>query len=185
MKKAGWCTWITGLPGSGKSVVSRALIRLLRKERINAQLLSSDALRKILTPEPSYSHEERDVVYATIVYIAGLLTENGLNVVIDATGNLRRYREQARKKIPKFVEVYLQCPLEVCVQRETKRGKTYGAPTSIYSRAKDGKASTVPGMGQPYEPPSSPEVCIDTTRCSLEECAQQILLKIIEIESTG
>jgi adenylylsulfate kinase len=106
MTRAGWCVWVTGLLGSGKSVVSEALLALLGKTGIPVQLLSSDALRKVLTPNPSYSLEERDRIYATLVYIALLLTQNGVNVVIDATGNLRCYRENARKQIPKFVEVF-------------------------------------------------------------------------------
>ncbi len=183
MDKVGWCTWVTGLPGSGKSVVSRALMELLKKKRIQAQLLSSDALRKVLTPNPTYSLGERDIVYATLVYIATLLTENGVNVIVDATGNLRRYRDDARNNIRKFVEVYLECPLEVCREREAKRGKTYGAPRRIYSLAEEGKTSTVPGLGQPYEPPLKAEASINTTKCSPDECAQQILQKILGTES--
>jgi len=181
MAKAGWCVWVTGLPGSGKSVVSEALLALLDKKGIHAQMLSSDALRKAVTPRPSYSLEERDVVYATLVYIAVLLTQNGVNVVIDATGNLRRYRESARKQISKFIEAYLECPLEVCVEREAKRGKTYQAPKQIYTRAQRGKAPTVPGIGQPYEPPSNPEITIDTTKCTPEECARKILEAIFKM----
>lgn len=180
MAEAGWCVWITGLPGSGKSVVSEALFRLFDERDIRVQILSSDGLRKVLTPKPSYSLEEREIVYATLVYIAGLLTRNGVDVVIDATGNLRRYRESARKQIPKFIEAYLECPLEVCVEREAKRGKTYQAPKQIYTRAQKGRAPTVPGMGQPYEPPLNPEIILDTTKYTPEECAQKILETILK-----
>jgi len=168
------------LPGSGKSVVSEALIRLLEQKGIHAQLLSSDALRKVLTPKPTYSLEERDIVYATLVYIAELLTRNGVNVVIDATGNLRRYRENARRLIPRFMEAYLECPIEVCMNRESKRGKTYHAPKQIYAKAMEGKAPTVPGVGQPYEPPTNPEISIETTKLTPEEAAQKILETIIK-----
>ncbi len=171
----GWCVWVTGLPGSGKSVVSKALIRLLEQKGIRAQLLSSDALRKVLTPKPTYTLEERDIVYSTLVYIAELLTRNGVNVVIDATGNLRRYRENARWHIPKFIEAYLECPLEVCMQRESKRRKTHHAPKQIYTRALEGKAPTVPGVGQPYEPPTNPEITIDATKHTPEQAAEKIL----------
>lgn len=171
----GWCVWITGLPGSGKSVVSEALIKLLSDKGVNAQLLSSDALRKILTPRPTYSLEERDIVYATLVYIAELLTKNGVNVVIDATGNLRRYRDAARSKIAKFMEVYLFCPLEVCMEREAGRAETHGAPRRIYEKALEGKAPTVPGVGQPYEPPINPELIVDTMIVKPEHAAQKIL----------
>jgi adenylylsulfate kinase len=176
----GWCVWVTGLPGSGKSVVSQALNKLLKQQGIHTQLLASDDLRKVFTPNPTYSLEERDIVYATLVYIAKLLTRNSVNVIIDSTGNLRRYRENARKQIPHFFEAYLECPLEVCIQRETKRGKTYQAPKKIYKRALKGKAPTVPGIGQPYEQPLNPEITIDTTKNSPEQAAQEILQKLLE-----
>jgi adenylylsulfate kinase len=183
MAKTGWCAWVTGLPGSGKSTVAEALIGLLKGEGVHAQLLSSDALRKVVTPKPSYSLRERDIVYATLVYVADLLTRNGVNVVIDATGNLRRYRENARTKIPAFVEIYLECPLRICKEREAGRVKTHHAPMRIYDRAIEGKAQNVPGMGQPYEPPLSPELTIDTTRCSPPECARKALEKILRFEA--
>ncbi len=176
----GWCVWVTGLPGSGKSVVCEALLKLLNRKGIHAQLLSSDALRKIMTPAPTYSLEERDMVYATIVYIAELLTQNDVNVVIDATGNLRRYRENARKRISRFFEVYLECPLEICTERETKRGKTYFAPKQIYAKALEGKAPNVPGVGQPYEPPLTPEITINTTQHSPEQSARKILQELLK-----
>jgi len=176
--EAGWCVWITGLPGSGKSVVSEALLRLLVGRNIHAQLLSSDELRKIMTPKPSYSLEERDVVYSTLTYLAKLLTQNGTNVVIDATGNLKRYRDDARRQISRFVEVYLECPLEICIEREVRRGKTYHAPKQIYSKALEGKAPTVPGVGQPYEPPLEPELTLDTIKLSPEQCAHEIMKKL-------
>jgi adenylylsulfate kinase len=183
MAKTGWCTWITGLPGSGKSTVADALLELLKKERVHAQLLSSDALRRFLTPKPSYSLEERDAVYATLVYIAKLLTQNGVNVVIDATGNLRRYREDARNRITQFIEVYLECPLEVCKRREARRIRTHRAPRQIYELADKGKAPTVPGVGQPYEAPSNPEATLDTAKCTPVKCAQKVLEKILLAEA--
>jgi adenylylsulfate kinase len=181
--RLGWCVWVTGLPGSGKSVVSEALLKLLDEKGVHAQLLSVDALRRVLTPIPSYSLKERDTVYATLVYFAQLLTENGVNVVIDATGNLRRFRENARKRIPEFVEAYLECPIEVCMDRETKRGKTHLAPRKIYTRALSGEAPTVPGIGQPYEPPINPEVIVNTAKCQPQECAKKILQKLLAIKA--
>lgn len=174
MVQSGWCVWVSGLPGSGKSVVCEALFELLKQEGIAAQLLSSDALRKVTTPAPTYSSEERDVVYAAVVYIAKLLTQNGVNVVIDATGNLRRYRDNARREISRFIEVYLECPLEICIKREAMRRETHNAPTQIYLRAEQGKASTVPGVGQPYEEPLNAEMTINTVQCTPREAAQKI-----------
>lgn len=176
----GWCVWVTGLPGSGKSVVSQALHKLLKQKGIHAQLLPSDALRKVLTPKPTYSLEERDTVYQTLVYIAKLLTQNNVNVIIDATGNLRRYRENARKQIPNYIEAYLECSLNVCIERETKRKNPHQAPKQIYTRAREGKAPTVPGIGQPYEPPLNPEITINTIKNTPEQAAQKILQIILK-----
>jgi adenylylsulfate kinase len=141
--------------------------------------LSSDELRIVVTPRPSYSLKERDKVYAVLVYVAKLLVQNGVNVVIDATGNLRRYRDDARRQILGFFEVYLKCPLEVCVEREVKRGKTHHAPKRIYSKAFEGRAPTVPGVGQPYEEPLRPELTLDTLETSPEECAREIVRAVL------
>ncbi|MCL1978469.1 MAG: adenylyl-sulfate kinase [Candidatus Bathyarchaeota archaeon] len=177
---AGWCVWVTGLPGSGKSVVSRALVELLNQKGISVQLLSSDELRKFLTPKPTYSLEERDIVYVAMVYIAKLLTQNGVNVLIDATGNLRRYRDDARSQMACFIEAYLECSFDVCVQREAERKETYNAPTQIYQRALQNKTSnTVPGVGQPYEVPLNPEVVVKNFMLTPQESAQRIYEVII------
>jgi adenylylsulfate kinase len=179
MQENGWCVWITGLPGSGKSAVSEALLERLGQKGVRAQLLSSDALRKVVTPRAAYSLEERDMVYSALAYVAKLLTDNGVNVVIDATGNLRRYRENARQEIPRFIEAYLKCPIKVCRRREAERIETYNAPRDIYARAMRGEASTVPGIGQPYEPPLNPEITLNSAKLTPGECAQRILRRIL------
>lgn len=181
MLHAGWCVWVSGLPGSGKSVVSQALQRLLEQHNIKAQILSSDLLRKAVTPNPTYTEQERDMFYGILVQVAKRLTEHGVNVIIDATGNRRRYRQNARKEIQNYVEVYLKCPLQVCMEREAKRGKTFYAPRKIYQRAMQGKAKTVPGLGAPYEPPLKPEITLHTTKLTPGQCAQKILKTILKM----
>ena len=174
-KERGWCVWITGLPGSGKSTVANMLLQKLRALRVHAQIVSVDMIRQYATPQPSYTEEERDIVYGALVFTAKMLTENGVNVLIDATGNRRRFRDQARQAIPRFMEAYLQCPLEICVHREAKRENTNLAPTGIYKRAEEGEAPTMPGVGVPYEEPLNPEVNLDSSRLSAIECARGIL----------
>ncbi|NIQ04948.1 MAG: adenylyl-sulfate kinase [Candidatus Korarchaeota archaeon] len=176
----GWCVWVTGLPGSGKSVIAQALLDKLKEIAIHAQIVSSDMLRKVVTPKPTYSEEERDMVYAAIVFIAKLLTQNGVNVIIDATANRRRYREKARKEIARFIEAYVRCPLELCIKRETEREKTFYAPKGIYRKVLTGKSATVPGIGVPYEEPLRPEVTVDSDKLNPSQCAQRILEALTE-----
>jgi adenylylsulfate kinase len=177
--KSGWCLWVTGLPGSGKSVTSQALLKKLKDAEVHAQILCSDMLRKVITPNPTYSEKERDIVYAAIVFVAKLLTQNGINVIIDATANRRRYREKARKEIGRFIEAYIRCPLEICIKRETERGKTFHAPKGVYRKALTGKSATVPGMGAPYEEPLHPDVRVDSDKLNPNQCAQKIF-EVIE-----
>jgi adenylylsulfate kinase len=132
-----------------------------------------DAFRKIVTPDPSYSDQERDLLYRSLVYLARVLYENGHSVIIDATANLRKWRDLAREVIPDFIEVYLQCSIEECRRREMERKNTLGAPKDIYRKAKEGWP--VPGVNVSYEEPLHPEVAINTEKTSVEEAGNIIV----------
>ncbi|MCD6443617.1 adenylyl-sulfate kinase [Candidatus Bathyarchaeota archaeon] len=164
--EAGWVMWVTGLPSSGKSTLARGVAERLRRLGVKVEVLESDELRRVLTPNPSYSEEERRWFYGVLVYIAGLLARNGVNVIIDATGNRRAYRELARKRFERFVEVYVRCPLEVCMRRDVK---------GLYRKALEGVVKTLPGLQTPYEEPRNPEIAVDTDRLSPEESVETVL----------
>jgi len=172
--KKGWAVWITGLPGSGKSTVANALYRHLSKLGIRVQLIPSDELRREITPSPTYSEDDRNLLYACIAYVAKKLTENEINVIIDATGNRRKYRDLCRKKVSHFIEVYLKCPLETCAQREMKRKYSHRAPRRIYEKGIKGESSTVPGIGVQYEEPENPEISLNSAELSARECEEKI-----------
>lgn len=161
--------WITGLPGCGKSTVASAL-----KEKLaDAVILRMDELRKIVTPVPTYSDEEREHVYRAFVYTAKTLYELGHNVIMDATGNRRSWRRLAREVIPDYKEVYLKCSLQMRMEREKTRLNTHSAPKGIYRKGKAG--SPVPGINVPYEEPENPEIIIDTEKYAPEEATQMIV----------
>lgn len=155
--------WITGLPGSGKSTIAEAFL----KKHPEFVVLRIDELRQIVTPEPTYSDNEREYVYRALVFTAKKLQDAGLNVIIDATGNMRRWRELARKIIDNFKEVHLRCEIETCIKREVERKKLYHAPRDIYKKASEGWP--VPGVNVPYEEPLHPELIIDTEHTSVDE----------------
>ncbi|RPI36448.1 MAG: adenylyl-sulfate kinase [Nitrospiraceae bacterium] len=165
---AGRALWITGLPGSGKSTIADA-IKALHPEFV---ILRMDELRKTVTPEPTYSDAERDIVYRSLVFLAKKLTDLGHNVIIDATGNMRKWRKLARGLLPQYTEIYLKCPLEECMSREGRRRKTRGAPRKIYKKGK--KGAPVPGMSAPYEEPLRPEIIINTSQVTVREAVDLI-----------
>ncbi len=172
---SGWAIWLTGMPGSGKSTLARLAAQRLLRRHVQAQVLSVEMVREVLTARPRYTEEERRVVYGALVFVAKMLTRNGVNVIIDATANRRKYRDAARQSITRFGEVYLRCPLEVCMQRERGRKRRFGAPSRIYAKARTGASKTVPGVGVPYEMPLSPELTVDTSQLRPSGSAEQIV----------
>jgi adenylylsulfate kinase len=180
MKKNGFAVWLTGLPGAGKSVIAEALQKQLCENDIESKILQTDELRRYITPEPKYTDEERQMVYNVFSYIAKLLVENGINVIMDATGNLRKYRALAKEIIPYYYEIYLKCPLEIAMKREMKRANTKGAPENIYKKALEGKADNVPGIQAEYEEPKDPDLTIKTDEYGIEESAKKIVSFLTE-----
>ena len=164
----GRALWITGLPGSGKSTVAEAV----QQRHPHIVILRMDELRKVITPNPTYSDQEREVAYRSLVYLAKTLSGLGHDVIIDATGNLRRWRDLARELIPAFTEIYLLCSVDTCAAREKKRTETHGAPRDIYEKGKAGWP--VPGITAAYEEPLTPEMTIDTGKVSATEAAEAI-----------
>lgn len=135
-------------------------------------VLRMDELRRLATPQPTYSEAEREMMYRAMVYAAKTLSGLGHDAAIDATGNLRRWRELARREISRFAEVYLKCPLDIAMRREKKRMKRRGAPAGIYAKAK--KGWPVPGISVPYEEPKNPELVIETDHTGIRESARLI-----------
>ena len=169
----GMALWITGLPGSGKSSVADA-IKALHPDFV---ILRMDEMRKVVTPEPVYSDAEREIVYRSLVYLAKELADLGHTVIIDATGNKRRWRELARELIPQYAEIYLKCPVAECINRERQRQETRGAPKDIYKKGEQGWP--VPGINVPYEESLSPEIIIDTGSTAIREAVELIEKKIL------
>lgn len=158
--------WLTGLPASGKSTIVAELKPALEGLGYRVEVLESDAVRRILTPEPTYSREERDLFYRALAFMGARLVAHGVTVIFDATANRRVYRDFARSLIPRFIEVAVECSLELAMQRDYK---------GTYQRGQRGESATVPGLQDAYEAPLNPEVSIDTTKVQGSEAAGTVL----------
>lgn len=168
-----FAVWFTGLPGSGKTAISSRTLKILKNRGIDVKILQLDEIRRVLTPDPKYTDDERDIVYASLGYMAKLLNESGVNVFIDATANKRKYRDKAREIIPQFAEVYVRCSLEVCMEREAKRKAAF-SPKGIYKKSGQ-TGATVPGVNVPYEEPLEPEIVVDSDKMTANQGAQKVV----------
>jgi|SRR5688572_763909 len=162
----GFAIWITGLPASGKSGLTRELAGQLEAKGVQHVVLESDALRKVFSSDSQYDDKDRDYFYRSIAFVGKVLTDCGISVIFDATANKRAYRDAARESIARFIEVYVDTPLEVSMQRD---------PKGIYKKALRGEAAHVPGLQAEYEPPVKPDFVFHGENGNPEDAARDIV----------
>lgn len=165
--------WLTGLPASGKTTLAFALKRVFNRYRFPVVVMDSDEMRRLLTPRPTYEPEERDSFYAILSDLAVWLVQNGIHVIISATAHRRAYRDDLRQRTAEFVEIFVECSLQECRQRD---------PKGIYAGAADQPDNQVPGLGVAYEPPLDPEIVIDTEKMFPRPAAEKIFSRLVSME---
>lgn len=141
--------WITGLPGSGKSSLAEVAAAALGERGAAVCVLDSDRVREALSPAPGYSDEGRAHFYRTLAGLAALISSQGIVTIVAATAHRAIYRERARTRASRFVEVYVDTPLDECQRRDAK---------GLYRRARAGEIAGLPGVDATYEPPSRPHL---------------------------
>jgi adenylyl-sulfate kinase len=162
----GFTVWFTGLSGSGKSTLAELLVEVLERRGRRYELLDGDVVRTHLSKGLGFSKEDRDTNILRIGWVAERLTYHGAVVVVSAISPYRDVRDAVRRRIPRFVEVFVSCPVEVCAQRDVK---------GLYEKAFRGEISGFTGVDDPYEPPERPEVMVETDRMSPEDCLEEIV----------
>jgi adenylyl-sulfate kinase len=168
----GVVVWLTGLSGAGKSTIADALAPELRAAGKKVELLDGDVVRTHLSKGLGFSREDRDTNIARIAFVAHLLSRNGVVVLVSAISPYKQTREAARATIGDFVEVHVAPPLEECIRRDTK---------GLYKKALAGEIPQFTGISDPYEPPDSPEVTIDTSTVDLRASVQRVKGKLAEL----
>lgn len=162
----GCVIWLTGLPSSGKTTIALALASHLRNQRLPVEVLDGDEVRQSLSPDLGFSAEERQQHNQRVIYVSKLLSRHGIIVIVPLISPYRDSRRLARCELDPFVEVYVECPLEVCIQRDVK---------GLYAKALRGEIGKFTGVSDPYEEPEHPEITVNTAGLSVVQCRQRIL----------
>jgi len=168
LNQKGCIIWFTGLSGSGKSTLANAVEQLLHQRKHHTYVLDGDNVRHGLNKNLGFSPTDREENIRRIGEVSKLFADAGTVVMTAFISPYRADREQARALIAedRFVEVFVECPLDVCEERDTK---------GLYKKARAGEIKEFTGISAPYEPPLHPEVTVNTAELSLEECAQKVI----------
>lgn len=161
----GLTVWFTGLSGAGKTTLSQALEKLLMARGYRVEPLDGDVVRQHLSKGLGYSKADRDENIRRIGFVAELLTRHGVVALVSAISPYREIRDEVRRKIGAFLEIYVNAPLEVCEQRDQK---------GLYQRARAGEIQGFTGIDDPYEPPLAPEVECRTDLETVEESVAKV-----------
>ena len=165
--------WFTGLSGSGKTTIAHQVEETLLESGVPVEILDGDVVRENLSKGLGFSKEDRDINIRRIAFVAHLLQRNGVFVITAAISPYRAIREEARAMIKDFVEVYAEAPLEVREERDVK---------GLYAKARAGEIKGFTGVDDPYEPPPRPEVTCKTDQETVEESAQKVIDKLVQLK---
>jgi len=161
----GFTLWFTGMSGAGKSTISRILELKLRESGARVEVLDGDVVRTHLSKGLGFSKEDRDENVRRIGFVCELLSRNGVIAIAAAISPYREVRDEVRGRIPNFVEIFVECPVEVLAERDVK---------GLYRRALAGEITQFTGVSDPYEPPLAPEVTVNSSRETPEQSVQKI-----------
>lgn len=165
--------WFTGLPSSGKSTIARAVFQRLLDRGLLVELLDGAEVRESLSRGLSFSKEDREEHIRRMGYVAKLLSRNGVIAIGAAVSPYRATRDEVRRNTRNFVEVYVECPVDVAEQRDTD---------GWYARARRGEVEEFTGVNAPYEPPAAPEVHIRSDLESVGDAAAKVLARLEELQ---
>jgi adenylylsulfate kinase len=167
MSQNGFTLWFTGLSGAGKSTLATYLTPILQQRGKKVEILDGDEVRENLSKGLGFSKEDRDTNIFRIGYVANLLARNGCVAITAAISPYSAVRDEVRKRSQAaFVEVYVEAPLEVVEERDTK---------GLYKKARAGIIKNFTGISDPYEAPTKPEVVVHTGNETIEQSAKKIL----------
>ena len=175
LNQKGCVIWFTGLSGSGKSTLANAVAHLLHERNHHTYVLDGDNVRHGLNKNLGFSPADREENIRRVGEVAKLFVDAATVVMTAFISPYRADRDQARNLIGagRFVEVFVECPLEVCEERD---------PKGLYKKARAGEIKEFTGISAPYEPPHNAEVIVNTADLSITKCAQKVITVLEKTE---
>jgi adenylylsulfate kinase len=165
----GFTLWFTGLSGAGKTTIAEIVEKELRGRFGKVEVLDGDIVRTNLSKGLGFSREDRNINVLRIGFVANLLTRNGVAVIVSAISPYKEARDQVRRRIIDFVEVFVDVPLEVAAERDVK---------GLYKKAFAGEIEQFTGVSDPYEPPVAPDLVLKTDQEEPHESARKVIEKL-------
>jgi adenylyl-sulfate kinase len=169
MPQTGFTLWFTGLSGAGKTTLARLIETELKTRGHNVEVLDGDIIRTNLSKGLGFSKEDRDTNIRRIGFVCNLLSRNNVVAIAAAISPYREVRDEVRRSIGSFVEVYVKCPIAVLSERDVK---------GLYKKALAGEVKNFTGVDDPYEEPLSPEVIVETDKQRPQESASHIVARL-------
>lgn len=172
MEQKGFTLWFTGLSGAGKTTLARLVETELSARGHKVEVLDGDVIRTNLSKGLGFSKEDRNTNIRRIGFVCNLLTRNDVVAIAAAISPYREVRDELRRDIGSFVEVYVRCPIDVLTARDVK---------GLYKKALAGEIKNFTGVDDPYEPPLAAEVTVETDRELPKESAARIIARLEEM----
>jgi adenylyl-sulfate kinase len=171
---AGFTLWFTGLPCAGKSTLASEIGVELRKRGHSIEILDGDVVRTTLCKGLGFSKEDRDENISRLGWVCNLLNSHGVVAIAAVVSPYREARNQLRRTIPRFIEIYVKAPPSVCMDRDVK---------GLYAKAIAGELSHFTGVDDPYEEPMAPDIIVETHDTSVAQCVS-LIIKCLETIGT-
>jgi adenylylsulfate kinase len=161
----GFCIWLTGLSGSGKTTIAQKLIEHFKDKRY-IEAMDGDEIRQGLSRNLGFSKDDRNEHNRRVIFCSKLLARNGVIVVVALISPYRETRAFAKEEIPNTIEVFVNAPIDVCIERD---------PKGLYKKALAGEIKQFTGIDDPYEEPLEPDIEVRTDKETVEESVGKIL----------
>ncbi len=170
--KTGTTLWMTGLSGAGKTTIANSLAEKLIRQGEKVEILDGDIVRTNLSKGLGFSKEDRETNLKRIGFVCRLLSRNGAIAIAAAISPYDQIRKELRSQDENFIEVYVNAPLEKCIERDVK---------GLYKKALAGEIKQFTGIDDPYEPPEDAEIEVHTDKESVEESVNFVIRRLEEL----